>query len=278
MENKEPNRDDAAEQKARDVEYKEKTEQLLEFHGQEKVLTRDPTMLLGALGAYLIFVGTLVAVGGLAASNNHKTTSEIFLLASALLILIVPVGVIWYFLRVRTPEKPTNKDEGRKSLADRIAQSPIGRFLTRFTNNPVVRVFNLLLCIYWIIDSILKFPLKPRSSLAFIALNTALFSALVTLEIARSFDMAVQAQFKEIWEFNNVVRDGLLMLVKHQDRFIDTQLGTNEKNLAAIVELNRFVRVVANIKEPDQLEGPKAEEHKETEPPNNQNPDTCEEK
>ena len=278
MENKEPNRDDAAEQKARDVEYKEKTEQLLELHGQEKVLTRDPTVLLGALGVYLVFVTTLAAVGALAASTNHKTTSEVFLVASALLVLIVPLGVIWYFLRVRTPEKPANKDEGRKSLAYRIVQSSIGRFLA---NNPVVRLVNSSLCIYWIVDSILNFPLKPRWSLAFIALNTALFSAFITLEIARSFDKAVQAQIKEIWEFNNVVRDGLLMLVKHHDRFVDSQLDTNDKTLAAIVEVNRFVGVVANIaniKQPDQLEGPKAEEHKQTEPPIISNQDTREEK
>ena len=120
----------------------------------------------------------------------------------------------------------------------------------------------------------LRFPLKPRSSLALIVLYTVALSVNIGLEIVRSFDNAVQAQIKEIWEFNRVVRDAVIMLSKHHDRFVDAQLDTNDKTLAAIFELNRFVRVVASIKEPDQLEGPKAEEHKETEPPIISNQDT----
>ncbi len=147
MENKEPSRDGNAEQEARSVEYKEEADQLLKSHGQEKVLTRDPAMLIRILGTHLLFVGTLAAVGALASSSNHKTTSEIFLLASVLLVLPVPIGVLWYFLRVRTPKKPTNNGEDSTSRLDTFMKSAIGKFLNRATNNPVARFVNLLVCI-----------------------------------------------------------------------------------------------------------------------------------
>ena len=120
MENKEPSREDAEQQKARDVEYKEKTEQLLEFHGQEKVLTRDPMVLIGIVSAYLLFVATFATVGMLAASSHHDTTSNIFFFVSAILVLIVPVGIIWYFQRVSTSTSPANEDKGRRKARGQV--------------------------------------------------------------------------------------------------------------------------------------------------------------
>lgn len=264
MENEEPSRNDAAKQEARNVEYEEKTEQLLEFHGQEKVLTRDPTMLLGALGAYLLFVGTVAAVGALASSSNHKTTSEIFLFASALLVLIVPLGVIWYFLRVRIKKKPSKKTEGVQGLLGRIMQNPIALSLARFANKPVVRFFNISFLIFQLGYWVLQFPLiNPRFSLAIISAYTILISMGISLESVRWYDKALQIQLVEIWEFNKLVqgvmgplRDGIVTLSKQHQEFAEAQVETNDKTLAAIVELNRFVRAVANIEDPDPLDAP----------------------
>jgi hypothetical protein len=273
MEKKEPSREDAAEQEARSVEYKEKAEQLLKLHWQDKVLTSKPTLLIGILTFYLLLVYTVTSIGTLASSGHHRTTSEIFLIVSILLLLPVPVSLVWYFLRISLRKRPP-KVEGKQSLLDRITQSPISRFLARLSDKPIVRLSAFLMPIAMGADSIRRFPSYPRSSLVTLAVSTVYFSFLVAFEIARSFEGTLQIQIKKLWEFNELVpgsmrslQDGIEISFKGFEANTEAIKGTldiiGNMNRALISNANQ-PREITSETEPKELDGSAVQDDKDS--------------
>jgi hypothetical protein len=274
MENKEPSRDDNAKQEAAGEEYKQEAEQFLELHRQDKVFT--PSDLFAGLGAYLLFVGAVTGVGVLASYSHHETTANVFLVVSVPLLLIAPIGVIWY-LFVTFRKKPQDKPDGKQSLLDKIYQTAIWAFLVRITNTRIAKTILYVLYVTFIGFQIVDFPRRPRFSLALIAFYMLYLVGFAVSDVVSSlkkehtkdtlmlakasiatFEVftAQQAQIASLQSFVG-------NLTERHDKLVEAHLESNEKNLAAIVALNRLVRVVANIEEPDQLDAP-PEEDQET--------------
>ena len=268
MENEEPSRDDAAEQKAGSIEYQEKAEQFLKLHRQNKVLSFDTTLLIGLPTVYLLLVTALAGIGVLAFYRHHDTTSDIFLFVSVVLVLLIPISIIWYLVS-NFKKKPKADVSRQQGLLAKITRSSVGRFLTWFGHSRI-RFLGHLIFIFVIVDSILTFPRHPRSSLAFIVVYLALYFSLSILETLRLLNRVLGAEISEIWEFNKLVqgalgalRDGIIAVSKDQEalaerhhKLVEMFLATNEDTLAAIKAIHHATEVIANPPNPPDDEPP----------------------
>ena len=181
----EPKHDNAAEQKARVEETKQEAEQLVELQ-RRKIFS--PHVLPVIANAYFLFVGTLVAFGVLAFYSGHLTILKIVFVICIPLLLVVPIGAIWYLLAM-FPKKPsTDVAPGKQSALDKMLQSPAGKTVARVLNSRIFKVFNFSLSIYMVTDAILMFPRHPRASLAIVASYTVSLSVLLTLSVVEKVE------------------------------------------------------------------------------------------
>jgi hypothetical protein len=247
MENKEPSREGAAKQKARDEEYQEEAEQLLKL--ERKIVA--PNLFLGIMSVYLLFLTVLAAFGVLAYYSGHITTLQIVFLISIPLLLVAPISAIWYSWAIFR-KKPTEKAASTKqNLLIRMTRSPIGTVLTRIVDNPIVTFFQYSLSIFMVILAIIRlYPLAPRLALAAIMINTALSLWNVYIDVNRLITKARREALEGTRSILTLAKN----LAEGQHKIVEAHIKNNDANVAAIVELNRFVRVVANIEEPDQLD------------------------
>jgi hypothetical protein len=203
----EPNRNDTAEQKPRNEEYKQEAEKLLKLHRQDKLLA--PSMFLKILEVYLLFVAVVGGIGVLAFYSHHEAILTFVLIAEGALVLAAPIAVIRYLL-VNFRKKPTIEKtmSDKRNLLVRIAESSFGMSLLRLFNNRIFRILNLLFncgaAVYMITDAIMRFPLQPRLSLAIIVVYIVLPLALFTIEIVRSLENTLRERLDVVWKFNEI--------------------------------------------------------------------------
>jgi len=174
-------RDGEAEQKARQDKYKEEAEQLFELHRQNKLLS--PSVFLGILNAYLLFVTAVAAFGVVAFYSNHIATLESVFVTCIILLLAAPISAVWYLFGFRT--NPIESEVPKyKSLLDKLTQSSVGTFLARLGQNRFARIVLYSLLVLNIEEAIRKWPSNPRFSLGVIVLNMAFIVLLAALAIA----------------------------------------------------------------------------------------------
>jgi hypothetical protein len=252
--------DNEAEQKARAEESRQEAEQLvkLQRHG-----VLDPSLFTGLLSVYLLFLYTILAFGVIAFYSGHLITLKIVFFTFIPLILIVPIGVFWY-LRTLFPRKPSeNVAPGKKSLPDRIMQSFVG-----IGNSRVFRLLNFALCIYTIADAIRAFPQHPRFSLAVVALDTAFFSALMTLLVVSTFQRKLSGAMDGHLDITKMLFDIVAYtydVAERSRKFIaDTEASHQEAHesiVGALKAIDHTTRVMANTtdKPTPQIDAPSPE-------------------
>jgi hypothetical protein len=179
--------DNSAEQKARAEENKQKAEELVKLQ-RRGIL--DPSLFVGLLNVYLLFLTAFAGFGVIAFYSGHLITLKIVFFTCIPLLLIGPIGATWY-LRILFPKNPPEDvAAGKKSTLYRIMQSSISKhlanFLLRIGNSRIFKVFTFAQCIYLIAYAIYTFPQHPRYSLAVVAFYTASVSALLALLMASS--------------------------------------------------------------------------------------------
>jgi predicted membrane channel-forming protein YqfA (hemolysin III family) len=267
MEHKEPSCGETSEQEASSEKYEQEAEQLLELHRRHQVLS--PSLFLGMLSAYMLFITAVAAVGAIAFSSGHITTLEIVFFTSVALLLFVPVSVIWY-LRVTFRKTSTKKTEGNQDLGLRLAQSFLGTIFVRLANNRIFKLLGFVLPICMITFAIMVvFPRKPRFSLGIIVFYTTIFVFLMISEVWRQVASAAQTDVKEIWEFNKMALASMQAiggtipvitkqheeLAERHEKLVEAHIETNKLTVAAIVATNEAVRVTAGLPAADQMEG-----------------------
>jgi len=301
MENKEPSRNDTAEQEARGEEDKEKAEQFLESYRQRKILAINPSLFLGMLTAYLFFIAGIGAFGVLAYYSNHRTTLEVSFVVSGVLLLLAPASAVWYLFYIRSKKKA----EGKEKLLLRITRSSLGGLLVRFGNSRVIRI--LVYVVYLVsitLFVIVVFPKSPRIALLLIAfyilylvgLTISLVAALIEKNHKKDKTMlaeAIIATYERLKIQEAETRRFAETTAKYIDSTAASDSEIHKHLITAIEETNRSVHdlhtftthlatklPVDSTTTPGQLDDPKAEEHKETEPPIDSisNQDTREEK
>ena len=259
--------DNATEEKARAQENKQKAEHLvkLQRHG-----ILGPSLFTGLLNVYLLFLAAILGFGTIAFYSGHLITLNIVFFICIPLLLIVPIGAIWY-LRILFPRKPPeNGAPGKKSLLDRIVQSSIGRrlthFLARIGNGRMFRVFNFALCIYMIADAIRLFPRHPRLSLAVVALYTAFLSAFVTLLVVSTLQRKLAKIMDGHLDLTKMVFDIVAYtydVAERSRKFInDTEPSHQEAHATIVAALNAIHdTVMANTmhKPTSQIDAPSPE-------------------
>jgi hypothetical protein len=216
-----------AEEKPTSEEYQQETKQLLDLHRQDKVLT--PSLMFRILEVSLLFVGAFAAIGVLASYGHHDTIQELFFIAAVVLVLITFLAAVWYIFVSFI--KGTATPSEQKLLA-RFTRSSIGRSWLRLTNNRTFRLllfpFTCVQTIYMVADAIIRFPRQPRFSLVIIVVYMALFLISATLEIARSLEIALRRDIKEVWEHearSHEIFSGLLEILKQVDAKATEALG-----------------------------------------------------
>jgi hypothetical protein len=261
-------RDDKAKQESRSEEYEQEIKKLLNLHRPDKIPAL--TLFLKILSLYLLFVTAVVAFGALAFSSGHITTFKLTFIASIVLLLLLPIGAIWYWgagFRKKSAEKAAI---AKQRLLDKFAQSFFGRALLFLGNSRIYRLFSYAFCVYAVVDTIINtFPRRPRFALGIITIFTALFLTLVILEVARQLDSTLRKETKEIWEFNELLRkavvslaDSAIATMKNLDQFIELQAKTNDSILDVIVKVNDTTRALAGITD-EQLDTPTVKDDKE---------------
>jgi hypothetical protein len=166
----EPERDDKAEQAARNKENEQEAEQRLKLKRQE-VLNQilAPNNVLGLLSLYVVFLGVVVAFGVFAFYTGHKFTQEITFVACIVLFLALPIGASWYLYPIFTKNGDLSK-----RLLDRITQSSVSKYLARLGDNRIFRFSNAAFYAFMISDAIYSFPRHPRFSLVIVVTYVAL--------------------------------------------------------------------------------------------------------
>jgi hypothetical protein len=257
----EPERDDKAEQAARNEENKQETAQLLKLQRQ-KLLTPllAPSNVLGLLSLYVGFVGTVVAFGVLAFYTGHKITQEIVFFTCVIFFLILPIGAIWYLRPIFT-----KKDALGKRLLDKLKQSSISRSLARLGNDRRVRLFNLAFYTFMICIEIRQFPLHPRFSLAMVVLYMALSFASLIFWVSETLEVEILNRLRDIvdvlervWEMANYARgiaESSLKFIEgteksHSEAHETTTVALRAVN-DAVQELARFVTKPAQVESED---------------------------
>jgi sensor histidine kinase YesM len=245
----EPEDDDKAKQAAREVgnERKEVLAKLL-----------APSNTLGLLSLYVGFVGTVVAFGVLAFYTGHRTTQEIAFFVSAILVLILPIGALWYLLPIFIKRDTLGK------LLNRINQSSISKSLARFGNNRIVRLFNFALYAFMIADTIYTFPKHPRFSLVFIVIYVALSFAYLILWVSESIKREIYTQIYErilkLLEIIEGVRDTSRHIAERSLTLIErtekSHSEAHETSTLALRAVNDAVQELARFvaKPPPQIE------------------------
>jgi len=207
MGNKNQGGDGAAKQEAAGEKYAQEAEQILKLHRQDKVFA--PSAFRGVLNAYLLFVAAVTGVGMLASYSHHETTANVFLLISIPLLIIAPIGVLWYLLVTFRKSLSERVAPTKKKWLEKFAESPAGLAFMRFSNNRFVRFVQYASYTLPIVMAIRDWPKNPRSSLAVIVFFLTLIFLVALWDVARWYDRLVATRIKELWDFNNKIVDAL---------------------------------------------------------------------
>jgi hypothetical protein len=265
-----PDRGNKAEQESRREEQPQESEQLLKFHRRDEILA--PSLLVSLMNVYVLFVATITGIGVLAYYSHWDLTRDICLIASVILILIVPFAAIWYLFNFRKKPAATNVVPTKQTLMGRITQSSVGNLWLRLANKRISRrlivLFTLAQATGMIVVAIIRFPVQPRFSLAQIVFYMAMFLISLILEIVQSLERRLRGELIERWKREDkiiaVIKD-MLALINTVDAkamiavdaansargfIIDTEPGHQEthKNItAALNAIQHTTEVMAGL-------------------------------
>lgn len=245
----EQKRDDKAEQEARAEESKQEAEKLLK--AQHEPLT--PSLFLGILNGYLLFVYVIATFGAIAFYSGHLRTLKIVFFACIPMLVIPAIVTAWY-VRSMLKKKPAETGASSKGrLLDRLVRSYTVMFAP-LGNSPIFWLINLALDIYMIAYAIHKFPSHPRSSLAIVACYTIFFCIFVSLIfISKLIDI--------LHDVNDMMRKIINVLLytygiaEGSRKFIEgtepSHIKAHETALDAIKATHKTMELMANTTDPN---------------------------
>jgi hypothetical protein len=269
----EPERDDKAEQAARNEENEQEAEQRL--IKRQEVLNQilAPNNVLGLLNLYVVFLGVVVAFGLLAFYTGHKVAQEITFVACIVLFLVLPISAIWYLHPIFT--------KNGKRLLDRITQSSISKYLARLGNNRILRFSNAALYAFMISGAIYSFPRHPRFSLVIVVIYVALSIWSLIAWASQALKRDIYGILSKVLEINadlHSIASGAFKVAMSAHEYIqntkESHSEAHKNTAAAITAINDTLQLVATTVVQPQVdtlskgpEGEKAEgNHEDNEP------------